>query len=38
MFLFIVFSFSAYEIENLIDNLDRDHNGFVGVLDLEKAI
>jgi hypothetical protein len=38
MFLFITFSLPVYEIENLIDYLDRDQNGFVGVLDLDKLI
>jgi hypothetical protein len=38
MFLFITFSLPVYEIENLIDYLDRDQNGFVGVLDIDKLI
>ena len=29
---------SAYEVENLVGYLDRDSDGFVGVIDLDKEI
>ena len=38
MFLFVTFSLSPYEIENLIDYLDKAHHGFVGVIDMEKEL
>jgi hypothetical protein len=28
----------ATEVENLVSYLDRDHNGFVGINDLEKEL
>lgn len=37
-FLYVVFSLPDYEIENLIDYLDKDHNGFIPVKELEKEI
>lgn len=38
MFLFITYQLSQYEIENLIDFLDSDKNGFIGVLDVERQM
>ena len=35
MFLFVQFGFSSYEIENFIDFLDQDGNGFVTISQLE---
>ena len=29
---------SAYEVQNLVDYLDRDGNGFVGIIDMDKEI
>lgn len=38
MFLYMTFSLPVYDIENLIDYLDKDQNGFVGVTSLDKEI
>ncbi|CDW86689.1 protein fantom [Stylonychia lemnae] len=38
MYLNCTYNLSTYDIENIIEYLDRDHNGFVGVLDFEKAV
>eukprot|EP00347_Sterkiella_histriomuscorum_P001912 403370193 len=38
MFLFITYNLNQYEIENLIDFLDRDNNGFVGAIDIDKQL
>jgi len=29
---------SAFEVENLVEYLDRDHNGFIGINDLDKEL
>lgn len=29
---------SAYEVENLVDYLDKDKNGFVGLTDFDREI
>ncbi len=38
MYLYMTFALPAYDIEGLIDYLDKDSNGFVGVTTLDKEI
>mmetsp|Transcript_35317 Transcript_35317/g.34333 ORF Transcript_35317/g.34333 Transcript_35317/m.34333 type:complete len:118 (-) Transcript_35317:17-370(-) len=38
VFLFASFAFSAYEIENLMEFLDKDNNGFISFQTLERFI
>ena len=37
-FLFVTFTLPDYEIENLIDLLDKDGNGFIPMQDIQKAV
>ena len=37
-FFYLGLALPPYDIENLIEYLDKDNNGFVGVNDLQKEI
>jgi hypothetical protein len=38
IFLFAVFTLPVYDIENLIEYLDKDGNGFIPVQDVIKEV